>query len=134
MKTLIILSSVLFLTGCFDDGETQINANKHLSLGKTTFEKNCVVCHGKAAQGLVKDWKKSINNVYPAPPLNGTAHTWHHSPVSLLRTINEGGTAFGGKMPGFKDKLNEAEKQALLDYLYSLWPREIQQRYDARFK
>lgn len=65
--------------------------------------------------------------------LNGTAHAWHHSPTQLLRTINDGGVQFGGQMLGFKNQLSEAEKQALLDYIYSLWTEDIQQKYDARF-
>ena len=40
----------------------------------------------------------------------------------------------GGQMPGFEGRLNEEEKQALIDYIYSLWPSEIQSKYDERFK
>lgn len=135
MKTLIILSSVLFLTGCFDNNDAQAQNKDSIQLGESTFEKNCIACHGVQAQGLTKDWKQKLpNGKFPAPPLNGTAHTWHHSPKSLLTTINNGGVALGGWMPGFKDKLSEEEKQALLDYLYSLWPESIKQKYDQRFK
>ena len=122
---------MLFLTGCFE-GDSAVGA---VQLGKITFDKNCVLCHGKAGEGVVKNWKKrQADGNFPAPPLNGSAHTWHHSPQLLLNTINEGGARLGGVMPGFKDKLSEAEKQAVLDYLYSLWPKNIQQKYDARFK
>lgn len=131
MKTFIIILSVL-LSGCFDS-DTQ--AKPKIQLGKTTFENSCATCHGKVAQGVVKDWKKRLpNGMFPAPPLNGTAHTWHHSPKMLLNTINNGGTQFGGWMPGFKHQLTNKEKQALLDYLYSLWSQDIQQKYDNRFK
>ncbi len=123
---------MLLLSGCFGGDDTSNASN--VELGKTTFDKNCTVCHGEAGQGLVADWKTPVNGKYPAPPLNGSAHTWHHSPKVLLRTIDEGGVRLGGVMPGFKDKLNKAEKQAILDYLYSLWPLAIQQKYDARFK
>jgi len=40
----------------------------------------------------------------------------------------------GGQMPGFEGRLSEEEKLALLDYIYSLWPSEIQTKYDKRFK
>ena len=40
----------------------------------------------------------------------------------------------GGQMPAFEDLLSEAEKQALIDYIYDLWPKEIQTRYDEMFK
>ena len=135
MKILIIVSSLLFLSGCFDGNETEAKEVNTVQLGKTVFDQNCVVCHGKSAVGTTKDWKKPLaNGKYPAPPLNGTAHGWHHSPKVLLNSINNGGEKFGGWMPAFKDKLNETEKQAILDYLHSLWPKDIQQKYDARFK
>ena len=134
MKTLIILSSVLLLSGCFDNNDAQAKTKESVQLGQSTFEKNCATCHGVGAQGLTEDWKQKLpNGKYPAPPLNGTAHAWHHSPQTLLMTINNGGVALGGWMPGFKDQLTQNEKQALLDYIYSLWPESIKQKYDQRF-
>lgn len=95
MKISILILSVL-LSGCFN---SDIQADPKIQLGKTTFENNCATCHGKAAQGVVKDWKKRLpNGMFPAPPLNGTAHTWHHSPKMLLNTINNGGAQFGRKI------------------------------------
>ncbi|WXT99513.1 MAG: hypothetical protein Ctma_0212 [Catillopecten margaritatus gill symbiont] len=131
MKKLAIVSSMLFLSGCFGGGETEAK----IALGKSVFDKNCVSCHGKAAVGLTKDWKQPLaNGKYPAPPLNGSAHAWHHSPKLLLSTINNGGAKLGGWMPPFKDKLSEEEKQATLAYLRDLWPADIQKKYNARFK
>ncbi|WP_428085984.1 c-type cytochrome [Candidatus Thioglobus sp.] len=135
MKVLIILSSALFLSGCFNGDDSQDSAKDSAQLGKATFEKNCVQCHAKAGKGLAEDWKARLpNGMFPAPPLNGTAHTWHHSPKSLMTTINDGGAKLGGWMPGFKDALSEPEKQAVLDYIFDLWPEEIQKKYNARFK
>ncbi|SMN16654.1 Cytochrome c family protein [uncultured Candidatus Thioglobus sp.] len=149
MKLLIVLSSALLLTGCFDNGDQEvekspstekisfsesINLNKGVELGQKVFLNNCVACHGKEGQGLVKDWKKrQADGKFPAPPVNGTAHAWHHSPTALMNTINNGGVKLGGWMPGFKGQLSDAEKQAVLDYIHDLWPEEIQKKYDARF-
>lgn len=135
MKRLVLVLATVFLTGCFDNGDVDAQATDSVALGETTFNQNCISCHGKEGQGLVKDWKKTqANGKYPAPPINGTAHAWHHSPKALLTTINNGGIKIGGWMPGFKDKLSEGEKQGLLDYIHDLWPNEIQQKYDTRFK
>ena len=80
------------------------------------------------------DWREKLaDGSYPSPPLNGTAHTWHHSPKQLLWTINNGGTLIGGKMPAFKDILKEEEKTAVLDYLFSLWSDKIKKLYNERF-
>lgn len=133
MKILIILLTALLSSGCFDNGQAQ-SPKKDSQLGKTVFAKNCAVCHGDRGQGLVKNWQqKQPNGYFPPPPLNGTAHTWHHSRKVLLRIVNSGNKRLGGQMPGFKGQLSEAEKHAVLDYIYSLWPNEIQQKYDAQF-
>ena len=55
-------------------------------------------------------------------------------PEQLLYTINKGGTEMGGQMPAFEKRLSKEEKQALIDYMYNLWPKEIQTRYDQKFK
>ncbi len=131
MKILTILLSTLLLTSCFSDDAPISSAQ----LGQVTFEQNCVSCHGKDGEGIVKDWKKrQADGSYPAPPVNGSAHAWHHSPKTLLSTINNGGAKLGGQMPAFKDQLSEEEKQALLDYMYSLWPKDIQAKYSVKFK
>ena len=50
-------------------------------LGGKIFNNNCAVCHGQNASGPKGDWREKLaDGSYPPPPLNGTAHTWHHSP------------------------------------------------------
>ena len=101
----------------------------YLGLGKTVFENNCMVCHGTNGGGITEDWKKPLaDGSYPPPPLNGTAHTWHHPASNLLRTINKGGQELGGQMPAFEKKLSEKEKVAVIAYIQNWWPDEI---YDA---
>lgn len=100
-----------------------------LKLGKRIFERNCMVCHGYSGEGIADDWSKPLaDGSYPPPPLNGTAHTWHHAKSALLRTINNGGQAWGGQMPAFADKISAAEKLAVIAYFQHWWPDQI---YDA---
>ena len=129
-----IVTLIIFLSGC-GSGEKEKGNDLMVQLGESVYNKNCVSCHGEKGRGLAKDWKvKDENGNYPPPPLNGTAHTWHHSPEQLLYTINKGGVEMGGQMPAFESVLNKNEKLALIDYIYSLWPKEIQDKYDKRFK
>jgi mono/diheme cytochrome c family protein len=131
MKLLSIALLFLLLSACSSDD----SKNANLDIGKAVFEANCVVCHGKEAGGLVSNWKeKGVDGKYPAPPLDGTAHAWHHSPLQLLKTINEGGIKMGGQMPAFETVLTNNERQAVLDYIMSLWPGELKTKYDERFK
>ena len=104
-----------------------------LALGKKVFSDNCQVCHGAEGQGLAEDWRQPLaDGSYPPPPLNGTAHTWHHPISSLLRTITDGGLQYGGKMPAFGDKLSDAEKTALIARIHDWWPREIYDQWIER--
>tara|TARA_B110000914_G_scaffold169351_1_gene149919 strand:- start:2 stop:397 length:396 start_codon:yes stop_codon:yes gene_type:complete len=128
---IIYISLLLLLLSACSSSESEPTQT---DVGKAVFVANCVVCHGKEARGLVSNWKvKGADGKYPAPPLNGTAHAWHHSPQQLLKTINEGGIKMGGQMPAFENVLTDGEKQATLDYIFSLWPNEIKSKYDNRF-
>lgn len=97
-----------------------------LELGKKVFKENCMECHGEEGQGLADDWRKPLaDGAYPPPPLNGTAHTWHHRMSTLIRTINEGGIPIGGKMPAFADRLSDEEKIAVIARFQAWWPEKI---------
>ena len=107
--------------------------NAQSKQGKGVFKDNCAACHGASGEGLTADWKKpDAAGKFPAPPLNGTAHTWHHSKGLLMRTVNEGGIALGGTMPPFKDKLTNQEKEAVLAHVMSLWPQNIYEAWQKR--
>ena len=147
MKPIVILINTLalslFLVSCDNNKQKTSNSGKkiegrwytntQLIQGKKVFKNNCAVCHGDKGQSLVEDWKKELpDGQYPAPPLNGTAHTWHHGKEQLLRTINTGGIPIGGTMPAFKDKLTAKEKEAVMAYFMSLWPDRIYEAWKQR--
>ena len=134
MRILLIVMTIVLLTGC----DSQTNANharfpaEQLMLGEQVFTKNCQECHGVGAAGTVREWQKRLpDGTLPAPPLNGTAHAWHHNDKVLLRTVNNGGIPLGGTMPPFKDVLSEEEKIAVLAYIKNLWPEELYQAWLA---
>lgn len=103
------------------------------ALGKRVYEKNCTVCHGSQGQGLTENWKQPLaDGSYPPPPLNGTAHTWHHPASQLLRTINNGGISQGGKMPGFDSQLTDENKIAVIAYFQNWWSDDIYDAWIAR--
>ncbi|HUV20435.1 MAG TPA: thioredoxin fold domain-containing protein [Gammaproteobacteria bacterium] len=100
--------------------------------GATLYKQNCASCHGQNGEGTA-DWKKTdANGNYPPPPLNGTAHTWHHSKKLLRSTISEGGARLGGLMPGFKDKLSDKEIDAVIAFFQSKWPDEVYANWAGR--
>lgn len=97
-------------------------SSNQLELGAQVFADNCSDCHGPRAQGRFDDWKQTLpDGSFPPPPLNGNAHAWHHPLSVLLGVINQGGVAYGGKMPGFQASLNEQEKLAVIAYFQDFW-------------
>ena len=94
--------------------------------GQAVFAQNCALCHGEQAEGLSEDWRQRLpDGSFPPPPLNGTAHAWHHPMFQLVQTIETGGVPYGGKMPPFAEVLNEDEKLAAIAYFQSYWNEEI---------
>lgn len=97
---------------------------KILQQGKTLFLKNCSQCHGDKAQGATEWRQPGPDGKYLPPPLNGTAHAWHH-PTDVLMEIIKDGTIPDGNMPSWEGKLSDNEIMAVISWLQSLWPDEI---------
>ncbi len=101
-----------------------------LRQGDALFQQNCASCHKPDASGTT-DWKKpDASGHYPPPPLNGTAHAWHHDLELLKQTIRDGGANLGGVMPPFKDQLSDLQIEAVIAYFQSRWPAEVYQRWE----
>jgi mono/diheme cytochrome c family protein len=102
-----------------------------VDLGSSLFQQNCAVCHGVNAEGT-KDWKKTdANGNYPPPPLNGSAHAWHHSIPQLARSIKEGGIKLGGVMPAFGDSFSRSGRTRYTRYGTTATCSNIQLCYDV---
>jgi mono/diheme cytochrome c family protein len=132
----------LFVTACSDQTKNANNSpdvktgrwysEQQVALGSTVYETNCISCHNPQARGTF-NWKQPLeDNSYPPPPLNGSAHAWHHPLSVLLRTINDGGVSMGGKMPPFRDRLNGEEKMAVIAYFQSFWNEDIYSQWQQR--
>ena len=144
LTSLLILSGAIGLAGCENQQEALASADKQVmpspvqtvpiarwynqtqvARGDPLFQANCASCHKSDASGT-PNWKQANpDGKYPPPPLNGTAHAWHH-PLSILRTnIRVGGVPLGGSMPGFGDKLNKTQIDDVLAWVQSHWSDEI---------
>ena len=133
----LVLLASLTISSC-DEPDTESGAEpeataeagrwysqSQVDIGAAVFAGNCAQCHGDHAEGLVTDWRARLDDgSFPAPPLNGTAHAWHHPNSVLLQVINTGGAALGGNMPAFENVLNEADKLAAIAYFQNYWNDE----------
>ena len=109
-------------------------SDDQVTQGEKLFRQNCAACHGQNAEAT-PDWKKTdANGNYPAPPLNGSAHAWHHDIDLLRRTIREGGAKLGGQMPAFEGVLNSGQIDSVIAFFQSKWPDDVFQRWAGRFE
>lgn len=156
LKILVPASFLLLMSSCKQDSSesagsdlmldsatkpksmtTPVSANgprwyspNQVGLGARVFADNCSVCHGASAQGNYEDWKQKLaDGSFVPPPLNGNAHAWHHPLSVLLGVINQGGVAYGGKMPSFEASLNEQEKLAVIAYFQDFWSTETYDKW-----
>ncbi|MDD3447651.1 MAG: cytochrome c [Gammaproteobacteria bacterium] len=92
--------------------------------GAAVYGRHCAECHGPAAQGA-PDWRRpGPDGKYPAPPLDGTGHAWHH-PLGMLRYVIRNGSPGGqGNMPAWGGTLDEAEILAAIAWFQSRWPEQ----------
>ena len=103
-----------------------------VTLGNKVFTAQCAECHRSNLTGE-PNWRvRSATGELPSPPLNGTAHTWHHTDSLLFEVIKEGpGAALPGyktKMRPFTGKLTDDDIWAVIAYIKSKWPPNIRAR------
>lgn len=154
MKYILMLVSILALTACSQENdraesETGTIDAQAISLkpepdtgrwyteeqvmrGKEIFAENCAGCHGDNAEST-PDWKTpDANGNYPPPPLNGSAHAWHHPLAVLKRVIEDGGEPYGGVMPAWGDTLSDRQIVDVIASFQSYWPEETYQLWLER--
>ena len=99
---------------------------EQVQTGSKVFQDHCAQCHGAQAQGVTADWRARLEDgSFPPPPLNGSAHAWHHPLSVLLQVINLGGVPLGGQMPAFANRILDAEKLAAIAYFQSFWNDDV---------
>lgn len=104
------------------------------ALGRDLYGQHCAACHGADLEGAVNWRQKGPDDRFPAPPHDETGHTWHHGDAMLFDYTSRGGQAyldvlgvrFDSGMPAFGDILSDAEIEAILTFIKSTWPEEMQ--------
>jgi mono/diheme cytochrome c family protein len=98
---------------------------QQLVLGEKIYRQYCAMCHGQNAEGETAWRKPDVDGFYPAPPLNGSGHAWHHSLAVLKKVILDGSPVDQGRMPAWGDKLMAVEVDAVIQWFQSQWPDRV---------
>lgn len=104
-----------------------------VATGELIYQSKCAVCHGVKLEGQPNWRRELLYGGYPAPPHNGTGHTWHHADQHLFDATKLGGEASAGEgsvshMLGFGDVLSDEEIWATIAYIKSHWPAKLRAR------
>lgn len=111
---------------------------RQVAWGKALYGEHCATCHGDNLQGETPDWRsRKDSGALPAPPHDGTGHTWHHPDQQLFAITKQGIAPFAPAgyvtdMPAFGEVLSDAEIWAILAYIKSTWPPEALRAQQAR--
>ena len=104
--------------------------------GEVIFKEQCASCHGANLQGQANWRERGADGRLPAPPHDGSGHTWHH-PDEQLFAITKQGLAqlinqpdYRTAMPIYGGVLSDDEIVAVLSWIKAQWPSEIRRRHD----
>ncbi len=101
--------------------------------GEAVYLAHCASCHGTRLEGQ-KNWRVALpDGGYPAPPHDGSGHTWRHSDRQLFEgpKFGDGFSAAPGSiphMPAFENVLSDDDIWVALAFVKSRWPSELQAR------
>ena len=99
--------------------------------GEAVYRKNCANCHGPNGEATPGWRNPGADGKYPPPPLDGSAHAWHHSTETLEEMIRKGSPGGAGGMPAWDGKLTNQEIDDVIVWIKSLWPDDV---YDVWYK
>jgi len=103
--------------------------SERIKRGEEIYRKNCASCHGPNGEATPGWRTPGADGRYPPPPLDGSAHAWHHSTETLEKMIQDG--SVDGAMPAWKGKLTDQQIGDVIVWIKSLWPDEV---YDIWYK
>ena len=128
-----VIGLVIGIAGCGDPATKNPMDARAVAEGETVYLAHCASCHGQRLQGQ-PNWQEALpDGGHPAPPHDGSGHTWRHSDRELFEATKFGGSfsAAPGSvshMPAFENVLSDDEIWSALAFVKSRWPAGLQAR------
>lgn len=148
MRHFLFYAAAMVLIGCGNFYSTDLALGQHqidsktgliirnlndaqIVRGEAVYATHCVGCHGPNGEATPHWRKPNSEGKYPPPPLDSSAHAWHHSTDVLKQTILKGTPPDIGSMPAWEGVLTEQQVDDVIVWIKSLWSNEI---YDIWYK
>jgi mono/diheme cytochrome c family protein len=106
MRLLLILASLLVLGG----SAWAQDSVKPFKQGQQVFEDNCADCHRRNGKGLPGTFPAHDGNPFVVGP-----------PEPVIATVLNGRKGNLGRMPSWKDKLDDQQIAAVVTYIRQAW-------------
>ena len=117
---------------------TVISQGDMAALGETVYAENCAECHGANLEGEANWQEPNDDGTFRAPPHDASGHTWHHDDKYLWERVKYGTAVLPpnaqsqSDMPAYDGVLTDQEILAVLMYIKSSWPPDIQEAQRQR--
>jgi len=126
-------SWIYFAEGGLQGPAIRVNGSDDAQVlrGRAIHGQHCAACHGQKLEGQ-PDWRsRRPDGRLPAPPHDGTGHTWHHPDAVLFGIVKYGlvppyaPAGYASDMPAFRSTLTDDDIRAVLAFIESTWSPEI---------
>lgn len=138
--TVVLVMALLIVEYAFDQRRVLtwfVDANsQQLALGQEVYQTSCAACHGANLEGEPNWQSGGPDGLMPAPPHDETGHTWHHTDALLFDIVKYGVAnasnleGYASAMPAYDGILTDQEIVAVLAFIKSQWPNELQDSHD----
>lgn len=108
--------------------------SEKIKRGEAVYLANCASCHGPKGEATPGWRNPGADGKYPPPPLDDSAHAWHHSTETLERMIRKGSPADVGGMPAWDGKLTDQQIDDVIVWIKSLWSDEVYDVWDKEIE
>ena len=125
LTTLAVIAVVVaafagLMVGQIKPSSGSLTASAEPARGKQLYDQYCVACHGVEGRGQ-PGWQLQPRG---APPLDSSAHAWHHEDAQLLTMILDK-PAPDSLMPAWRGVLSRDDALHIVAYMKSLWTPHI---------
>ncbi|MEM7045476.1 MAG: cytochrome c [Pseudomonadota bacterium] len=103
-----------------------------VAFGSRVYSRICANCHGAELDGQL-GWEEPLKDgTRLAPAHSSEGETWRRADDDLFEVVKFGGETLkpdGGvsRMPGFSEKLTDEEIWAVIAFIKSTWPSDVQE-------